>query len=198
LYLSLQIYKLSWREKRCRESPDEREMRRKAADRKSRVAVSRFQPIGRFPEGGDEFEVEPVELPACRFAESVEARGWRLLRPAWFCPRVLPPDRLRSEGLFTTLLPQSAGRALDLLDYGLDSMTVLLGGEVLPARQPLQDERFRLLEALRPCRLASLLRQVFCRQLRGLTLIDVCAALRRLSKDLAGLRRKKIQNAHEI
>src|SRR6476661_6848364 len=35
-------------------------------------------------------------------------------------------------------------------------------------------------------------------QLRGLTLIDVCAALRRLSKDLAGLRRKKVQNARGI
>jgi hypothetical protein len=30
-------------------------------------------------------------------------------------------------------------------------------------------------------------------QLQGLTLLDVCAAVRRLSKDLAGLRRKKIQ-----
>jgi hypothetical protein len=28
------------------------------------LSVSRFQPVGRLPEGGDEFEVEPVGLPA--------------------------------------------------------------------------------------------------------------------------------------
>jgi hypothetical protein len=41
-------------------------------------------------------------------------------------------------------------------------MTVLLGGEVLPAGQRLQGERLRLLETLRSRRFASLLRQVFC------------------------------------
>ena len=159
----LRDYELSWREERSRERPDERQMRRKAADRKSGLPVSRFQPIGRLPEGGDEFEVEPVELLAGSFAESVETRGWRLLRPVWLCPRILPPDRIRSERLLATPLPLSFGGVFDLLDHALDLMTVLLGGEMLPAGQGLQDERFRLLETLRPRRLASLLRQVFCR-----------------------------------
>ena len=37
--LSLRIYELPWREERRGESPDEREMRRKAADRKPGVPV---------------------------------------------------------------------------------------------------------------------------------------------------------------
>ena len=45
-----------------------------------------FQPISRLAEGGDEFEVEPVEL-ARSFAESVEPRGGRLLRPVRLCLR---------------------------------------------------------------------------------------------------------------
>ncbi len=53
-----------------------------------------------FLERGGEFEVEPVELLACFFAESVETRGWKLLRPVWLCPWILPPDRIRSERLF--------------------------------------------------------------------------------------------------
>ena len=58
--LSLRIYELPWRDERRGKRPDEREMRRKAADRKPGVPVPRSQPIGRLPEGGDEFEVEPV------------------------------------------------------------------------------------------------------------------------------------------
>ena len=93
----------------------------------------------------------------------METRSWRLLRPAWLCPRILPADRVRSERLFAALLPLSAGRILDLLNHDLDLMAVLLGGEVLPAGQGHQDERLGLLEVLRPARLASLLRQVFRR-----------------------------------
>jgi hypothetical protein len=104
-----------------------------------------------------------VELLACLFVERVETRSWRLLRPAWLCPRILPADRVRSERLFAALLPLSAGRILNLLNHALDLMAVLLGGEVLPAGQGYQDERLGFLEVLRPTRLASLLRQVFCR-----------------------------------
>jgi hypothetical protein len=149
--LSRQIYELPWREEWRRESPDEREMRRKAADRKSGVPVPRFQPVGRLPEGGDEFKVEPVELLACFFAVSVETRGWRLLRPVWLCPRILPTDRIRSERLLATPLPLSAGRVLNPLDHALDLMAVLLGGEMLPAGQGHQDECLGLLESCGLC-----------------------------------------------
>ena len=138
-------YELSWREERSRERPDERQMRWKAADWKSCVPVPRFQPISGLPEGGDEFEVEPVELLACSFAESMETRGWRLFRPVWLCPRVLAPDRIRSERLLATPLPLSFSGVFNLLDHALDLMAVLLGGEMLPAGQRLQDERFSLL-----------------------------------------------------
>jgi len=100
---------------------------------------------------------------ACAFAESVKTRGWRLLRSVGFCPWILPPDRVRSERLFASPLPLSFGRVFDLLDHALDLMTVLLGGEMLPAGQGYQGERFRFLEILGPLRLASLLGQVFCR-----------------------------------
>src|SRR4051812_46376723 len=93
--------------------PDEGQVRRKAPDRKHRMAVSRFQPLRRRTEGGDKLRVETVELLADRSAEGVKARVWRLLRALGLRRRILPQDGLGPERLLSTPLSLCLGLRLD-------------------------------------------------------------------------------------